>query len=208
MAPAQNVVITAGPFKFRAVFEIDAPKTVEAFRRLMPYHQKLVHVRWSGEGLWVPLGNKDFGISFENHTSHPSAGQILLYPGGYSETELLFCYGGVSFASKMGPLAANHFLTIWEGNENLKALGEMVLWKGAQDVTFEIVDDERYVARQPVLYPNNTHLLVPLRPLEIPRNCPRLSYSLEQPHCVHQGPHKSAKVASDSLSLFCVLGHS
>ncbi|KAF1968125.1 hypothetical protein BU23DRAFT_572645 [Bimuria novae-zelandiae CBS 107.79] len=83
------------------------------------------------------------GIDFEHHTSHPSVGQILLYPGGYSETELLFCYGGVSFDSKMGPLAANQFLTIIEGNENLKALGELVLWKGAQDVLFEIADKER-----------------------------------------------------------------
>jgi hypothetical protein len=43
----------------------------------------------------------------------------------------------------MGPLAANHFLTITEGMENLRALGEMVLWKGAQDVLFEIADEAR-----------------------------------------------------------------
>jgi hypothetical protein len=149
MTGTENVLITAGPYQFLAVFEAAAPKTVEVIRKLLPYREKLIHVRWSGEGLWVPLGDKDFGISFENHTSHPSTGQILLYPGGYSETELLFCYGGVSFASKMGPLAANHFLTIVEGNENLKALGELVLWKGAQDVTFELVDDARRVWYDP-----------------------------------------------------------
>jgi len=49
----------------------------------------------------------------------------------------------VAFASKMGPLAANHFLTVTEGIENLRSLGEMVLWKGAQDVTFEIADKEK-----------------------------------------------------------------
>lgn len=142
MSPSPEVIITAGPYQFLAKFETGAPKTVAAFRGLLPYQQQLIHVRWSGEGLWVPLGDEDFGIPFENHTSHPSAGQILLYPGGYSETELLFCYGGVSFASKMGPLAANHFLTIVSGTENLKALGELVLWKGAQDVTFKLADDE------------------------------------------------------------------
>ncbi|KAF2711203.1 hypothetical protein K504DRAFT_466225 [Pleomassaria siparia CBS 279.74] len=145
MSQSENVLITAGPYQFLAVFESDAPKTVDVFRKLMPYRQQLIHVRWSGEGLWVPLGDKDFGIGFENHTTHPSAGHILLYPGGYSETELLFCYGGVSFASRMGSLAANHFLTIVEGNENLKALRNMVLWKGAQDVLFEIADPDRYV---------------------------------------------------------------
>lgn len=143
MASGNPILITAGPFQFLAKFESDAPKTVAAFASVLPYHQKLIHVRWSGEGLWIPLGEHDFHVSYENHTSHPAAGQILLYPGGFSETEILFCYGGVSFASKMGPLAANHFLTIVEGQENLRALGEMVLWKGAQDVTFEAADSEK-----------------------------------------------------------------
>ncbi|KAF2003888.1 hypothetical protein P154DRAFT_589529 [Amniculicola lignicola CBS 123094] len=137
------LLITAGPYQFLAKFESNAPKTTAVFRRLLPYRKQLIHVRWSGEGLWVPLGDEDLGLAFENHTSHPSAGQILLYPGGYSETELLFCYGGVSFASKMGQLAANHFITIVEGNEHLRALGELVLWKGAQGVVFELADDDR-----------------------------------------------------------------
>jgi hypothetical protein len=45
-------------------------------------------------------------------------------------------YGGVRFASKMGQLAGNHFLTVVEGNENLATLGKMVLWQGAQDIEF------------------------------------------------------------------------
>jgi hypothetical protein len=135
--------ITAGPYRFRAKFESSAPKTVALFRTLLPYSQKLIHVRWSGEGMWIPLGETDFGLPFENHTAHPASGQILLYPGGISETEILFCYGGVSFSSKMGQLAANHFLTITEGNENLEALGELVLWKGAQDILFELDEVDR-----------------------------------------------------------------
>lgn len=143
MAPPDLVLITAGPFQFLAMYEPEATQTIASFRRLLPYHQKLIHVRWSGEGMWIPLGDQDFGVGYENHTSHPASGQILLYPGGFSETEILFCYGAVSFASKMGPLAANHFLTILEGRENLRALGEMVLWKGAQDITFEVADSEK-----------------------------------------------------------------
>ena len=92
--------------------------------------------------MWIPLGATDFGLKYENHTAHPSPGQILLYPGGISETELLFAYGGVAFASKMGMLAANHFLTVTEGIENLRALGEMVLWNGAQDILFEVADED------------------------------------------------------------------
>jgi hypothetical protein len=61
----------------------------------------------------------------------------LLYPGGYSETEILFPYGNTCFASKLGQLAGNHFLTIVTGNEQLRELGRLVLWEGAQDIVFE-----------------------------------------------------------------------
>src|SRR5438552_11745336 len=100
-----------------------APKTCAAFGKLLPYKQKLVHCRWSGEGCWIPLGEFKLDVGFENHTSYPSAGQILWYPGGFSETELIFAYGPVSFASKMGPLAGNHFLSVVEGNAQLYEMG-------------------------------------------------------------------------------------
>ena len=129
--------ITAGPFQFTARFEAAAaPKTCVAFRALLPYRQRIIHVRWSGEACWIPLGDLDLGLGFENHTSYPAPGQILLYPGGISETEILLAYGGVRFASKMGQLAGNHFLTIETGMENLAALGKKVLWEGAQDIVF------------------------------------------------------------------------
>jgi len=129
--------ITAGPYIFRARLEEErAPKTCEVFSKLLPFEQKVIHVRWSGESTWIPLGDLDVGIGFENHTSHPAPGEILLYPGGYSETEILLPYGGCSFSSIVGQLAGNHFLTVFEGNENLRPLGEMTLWQGAQDIMF------------------------------------------------------------------------
>ena len=129
--------ITAAGLRFVAEMHPDAPLTVAAFIKLLPYRQKLIHVRWSGEGVWVPLGEWQLGVGFENHTSHPSVGDILFYPGGYSETEIILAYGACSFASKMGPLAGNHFLTITKGREQLRELGRKVLWEGAQDVLFE-----------------------------------------------------------------------
>src|SRR6202012_5019581 len=121
--------IIAGPYRFKARFEDEgAPKTCAKFRSLLPYRERIIHVRWSGEGCWIPLGDLDLGLGYENHTSYPAPGQILLYPGGISETEILLAYGGVRFASKMGQLAGNHFLTIEQGGENLAALGRQVLW--------------------------------------------------------------------------------
>ena len=135
-----NLKITAGPFVFGARLETSlAPKTCESFLARMPFDSQVVHVRWSGEGVWIPLGDYDFKVGYENHTSYPAPGQIILYPGGISETEILMAYGGVSFASKMGQLAGNHFITVTSGLENLATLGKSVLWKGALPIRFEEV---------------------------------------------------------------------
>src|SRR6188768_2460874 len=133
-----QLIVRAGEFTFEARFEEQlAPRTVAAFRKAMPFESQAIHVRWSGEAVWVPLGDTDFGVSYENHTSYPAPGQIILYPGGISETEILLAYGGVSFASKMGQLAGNHFITMMSDLDSLAPLGKLVLWKGAQDILFE-----------------------------------------------------------------------
>jgi Protein of unknown function (DUF3830) len=129
--------IVASDFTFRARFEAaDAPRTIVAFRRLLPLESRIIHVRWSGEGGWIPFGDLDLGLAPENATCYPNPGEIVWYPGGVSETELLLAYGYVSFASKAGPLAGNHFATIVEGNENLRELGRRLLWEGAQPIRF------------------------------------------------------------------------
>ena len=130
--------ITAGPFTFDAKLETEAaPKTCAAFLKHMPFKSQIVHVRWSGEGVWIPLGDLDFGVSYENHTSYPAPGQFILYPGGISETEILLAYGGVCFASKVGQLAGNHFITITSPLGDVPKLGKMVLWEGAQPIRIE-----------------------------------------------------------------------
>ena len=137
----QRLRITAGPFSLVARFEeAAAPRTCARFAALLPYRQRIIHVRWSGEACWIPLGDLDLGLKYENHTSYPAPGQILLYPGGISETEILLAYGAVQFASKMGQLAGNHFLTVVEGNDDLAALGKKVLWEGAQDIEFAALE--------------------------------------------------------------------
>lgn len=131
------VRITVGELVFRAVFEAErAPLTVSAFTELLPYEQRLIQARWSGEAGWVPLGDFDLGVGVENATCYPSPGEILFYPGGFSETEILFPYGRTSFASTMGQLAGNHFLTIVEGREKLAEIGRRIVWEGAQPIVF------------------------------------------------------------------------
>lgn len=135
-----HIAIKAGDFSFRAKLEMDAaPKTCAIFRSLLPYRQKIIHVRWSGEGVWIPLGGLDLGLTYENATSHPAPGEIIVHPGGISETEILIAYGALSFSSKVGQLAGNHFMTI-EGDRNLlRKMGEHVLWHGALDIEFAAI---------------------------------------------------------------------
>ncbi|HEV7690769.1 MAG TPA: DUF3830 family protein [Hyphomonadaceae bacterium] len=130
--------IIAGPFTFDARFEEEAaPKTCAMFRKLLPYDQRAIHVRWSGEAVWIPLGDTQMGVEYENHTSFPAPGQMILYPGGISETEILLAYGGVRFASKVGQLAGNHFITITSSLDDVAKLGKMCLWEGAQKIRIE-----------------------------------------------------------------------
>lgn len=129
--------VTIAGVEFDAKFEDAAPETVAAFRAQMPYKSKVVHVRWSGEGVWIPLGDTDFKVGYENHTSHPAPGHIILYPGGISETEILLAYGGVCFSSKMGQLAGNHFITLTSNLDKLSEIGPKTLWEGAQEILFE-----------------------------------------------------------------------
>ena len=134
-----DLTITAGPFRFKGRLEEElAPNTCARFLQMLPYREKIIHVRWSGEGCWIPMGDFEAGLAYENATSYPAPGQFIFYPGGYSETEILLAYGGGHFASKMGQLAGNHFLTITEGLEQLLPLGRMTLWQGAQDILFEV----------------------------------------------------------------------
>jgi hypothetical protein len=77
----------------------------------------------------------------ENATVYPLPGEILLYAGGLSETEVLIPYGRTQFGSKAGLLAGNHFLTIVAGLEHLPDLGRLTLWEGAQSILIDVLED-------------------------------------------------------------------
>lgn len=132
--------ITAGPLTFRARLETElAPQTCTAVMKLLPLQGHLIQARWSGESLWLPLGSTDVDrLAAEHATSTPAPGQLLLYPGGLSEVEILFPYGIARFACKDGELAGNHFATIMNGQDQLAELGRLGLWQGAQETVIEL----------------------------------------------------------------------
>jgi len=116
-----------------------APVTCARFVEMLPLRTRFIHVRWSGEGCWIPLGEQTFDLPWENATRYPAPGEMIFYPGGFSEAEILLAYGSVAFASKLGPLAGNHFLTIVEGQEHLRDFGRAALWDGARSASLRLV---------------------------------------------------------------------
>jgi hypothetical protein len=79
--------IEVGTFRL----ELDrAHGTRAAFGRLLPFENQVIHSPWSGEAAWIPLGDFETGLPPLNATRHPSRGDLLFYPGGFSETEILF----------------------------------------------------------------------------------------------------------------------
>ena len=129
--------IIIGENEFRARFESEkSPNTCKTFKSALPFVSKIIHARWSGEAVWIPLGDLQFGVGYEDATSYPAPGQIILFPRGISETEILIAYGPTCFASKAGQLAGNHFLTIEDNLDVLAELGRGTLWSGAKDIQF------------------------------------------------------------------------
>ena len=128
----EKVVISrngeSGSIKFAILLLID----------ILPLEINLIHVKWSGFGVWADLGEvKVDEIPYENNTIYFSAGQIMFYPGFESMKELLIPYDSVAFASKAGLHSANHFATI-KNPQNLSELGRRAVEDGKQPVIFEI----------------------------------------------------------------------
>jgi len=70
-----DIIIDIGGEIFEAFFEdAAAPKTCARFRALLPYQDRIIHVRWSGEACWIPMGERELSIPWENATlSRPGA---------------------------------------------------------------------------------------------------------------------------------------
>ena len=129
-----DLTIRVGEFEFSADWHPDAPMTREALQAWLPIRSRLIHCKWSGESTWIPFGEQRPDVGYENHTSHPAPGDLLIYTGDISECEILFPYGACSFSSRVGQLAGNHFATLTSGREHLAEVGRRVLWEGAQEI--------------------------------------------------------------------------
>ena len=132
-----HLEIRVGDLHFTAAWESSALQTAAAIRRMLPVSSMLIHCRWSGESTWIPYGDFRPGVGYENQTSHPAPGQLAMYPGGISESEIFVPYGACLTSSKVGQLAVNHFATITPDEgwlDRLREVGRRCLWEGAQGI--------------------------------------------------------------------------
>ena len=62
-----KVRIICGGEQFSAVLEEElAPKTCAIFKKMLPIKNQIIHVRWSGEGMWIPMGDTRWeGLTYE-----------------------------------------------------------------------------------------------------------------------------------------------
>ena len=135
--------IIVGDLHFSARWEAAAPRTIEAIRRMLPIESKLIHCRWTGESTWIPFGDFRPGPRLREPHLAPGARPAGDLPGGISECEIFFPYGGCTTASKVGQLAANHFATVvaddgWD--DRLREMGRRCLWEGAQAISIREVE--------------------------------------------------------------------
>lgn len=134
----KTIVLRIGDQRFAArLLETEAPRTCKAFLSRLPIEGKVIHARWSGESVWFPMNPFNIEVLAENQTCYPSRGDLLYYPGGVSEKELLIPYGSVIFSSKVGLLQGNHFAMVTEGLDKLPEMGKKVLWEGALKIRIE-----------------------------------------------------------------------
>jgi hypothetical protein len=132
------IKITIADYVFKAKMQTDkAPETCRMLLEKMPITGKAIQARWSGEAAWLEMNPYGVEAPQENATSYPGPGQLLYYPGGVSEKEILIPYGSAIFASKFGLLPGNHFATIVEGVDLLEEMGEKVFRGGAQSIRIE-----------------------------------------------------------------------
>jgi hypothetical protein len=117
-----------------------APQSCARLMQMLPLCGRVIHARWSGEAIWLPLGtNWPIGsiLEPESATGHPAPGEVLLFADRRSEPELLIAYGTTRFASQAGALEGNPVLLIENDLPQLVERGREILLHGAMELRID-----------------------------------------------------------------------
>ena len=141
----QDIELESG--HFRAVGRLlpdMAPQTCGWFLAKLPFEVRVVQAVWSGMAVFADLAGAAHDVPFENITSYPATGSILLYPGNAQGNagEIYIPYGGNKFCCPIGQIAGNHFMTLTASMETLRDFGRLVRYGGEQTLHFKLAAQE------------------------------------------------------------------
>ncbi len=126
-----NVII-----RFRYYNE-EAPVSVAAFHKVLPFTLAFYHARVSGQEVWR-AGAFDFDIIQENASVFTEPGEVVLGPMKPVRAKAGGGAIGIYYGEGKGLDAANIFAKVFEEDlPALKALGEKIWKHGEQELTFE-----------------------------------------------------------------------
>lgn len=137
--------MTTGRFRLSGELLHDkAPGTCAWFLARLPFEVRVVQAAWSGMAVFADLAGAGRDVPFENITSYPAAGCVLMYPGNAQGNagEIYIPYGANRFACPIGQIAGSHFLTLDASAETMRDFGHMIRHGGAQNLLFRLVEQK------------------------------------------------------------------
>ena len=115
----------------------DAPVSVAAFNKVLPFTLSFYHARTSGQEFWI-ANAFDFDIIQENASVFTEPGEVVLGPMKPVRAKAGGGGIGVYYGEGKGLDAANIFGKVFDEDVAiLKSLGEKIWKHGEQELTFE-----------------------------------------------------------------------
>ena len=121
-------------------YEDAAPVTVKAFALQLPFTRTLLHAKISGLEIWTDDAPA-LDIIQENASVFTEPGEVVIAPLKPVRAKTAKCLG-IYYGEGRGLDSCNIFAKVWDEDLHLlKALGEQILKRGEQSLTFEEPDE-------------------------------------------------------------------
>lgn len=116
----------------------EAPITSRAFMEILPFTRTFLHARVSGQEIWID-NVPQLDIIQENASVFVECGEVVFGPSKPSRAKTANCFG-IYYGDGKGLDACNIFAkVVSEDLEKLKALGNNIWMKGAQDLVISAI---------------------------------------------------------------------
>jgi len=116
----------------------DAPVTVEAFSKLLPFTRTFMHARVSGQEIWID-DTPPLDIIQENASVFTEPGEVVFGPLKPARTKTSNCMG-IYYGEGKGLDCCNIFAKVFDEDMHLlKELGNSIWREGTQQITLAIL---------------------------------------------------------------------